>query len=584
MRSLKILASIVIILLLLGGAAFGYLFKTGFFTDPQIALRSLKKQEIAANSASVHDAATKGDFATLSLLSRAKVDFTQVNEAGQNALHLALNAQKFKTIPLLESEGCDLNARDSAGNTPLSLAFDFKQPELASSFLTSGANANFTLPNGELALPGYYQAKRLNEVSLLLGNGADPNSPASDGQTTLSLALQDGQANLACTLIEKGANPNALILGEPTLNAVLRNWKGWQLEQSAAMRILGSLLVSGADIEKEDSKGQRPLQIALETDFRPSLELLMPRVENVSGCLWLAIQHNNVAAIKELLVKGTPVEEVGPAGDTPLLYAIRQNRPSLVTALLSAGADPDQFCNEGQRALFLALALQNNDIILTLLNHENKPSLNVIMEETVSEEFRTLYGKTQKSQLDWYCRNETGLTSLMFAVLIKNLPAAERMIALGMDKNQGTAKPGVVYPIQMAAKNGDVKMQQLILGVPYADDQQARKFVIDLSSQKVTYYEHGEVKKTSRISSGQRGHRTPTGEFVITDKDRNHRSNLYGGAKMNYFQRFSCRAEGFHEGYTGSSFASHGCVRLPRSTAQFFWKHTKVGDRVTIQQ
>ena len=127
-------------------------------------------------------------------------------------------------------------------------------------------------------------------------------------------------------------------------------------------------------------------------------------------------------------------------------------------------------------------------------------------------------------------------------------------------------------------------MQQLILGVPYADDQQARKFVIDLSSQKVTYYEHDEVKKTSRISSGQRGHRTPTGEFVITDKDRNHRSNLYGGAKMNYFQRFSCRAEGFHEGYTGSSFASHGCVRLPRSTAQFFWKHTKVGDRVTIQQ
>lgn len=584
MRSLKPVFLIVALLLLIAGGILGFLYQKGFFADPQVALRELEKLGVPPTPTSVQKAALEGDLSLLQVLARAEADFTATDDSDRSPLHLALAGKHLRVIELLRREGYDLDARDQVGNTPLSMALDLEEHELATRFLEEGASPDYTLPNGELALPGYYQLGRLNDVSFLLDHEANPNSPAANGQTTLALALQGGKADLACKLIEKGSEPNGLVFGEPALAAVLKQWQTWKLAPENAMKVIGTLLVSGADAEKAGSDGQRPLQIALATDFRSPLELLMPRVENVSNTLWYAIEHDNVAAIENLLTKGSPVEEVGPKGDTPLLHAIRHNKPKLLKALLNAGADPDQFCNEGQRALFLALALENNDAVLTLLNHENKPDLSVIMEETVSEEFRELFGKTKKSQLDWYCRNENGLTCLMFAVLIKNLPAAEKMLELGMDKFQGTAKPGVVYPIQMAAKNGDVKMQQLLIGVPYQDDQQERNFVIDLSSQKVTYYENGEVKKTSRISSGQRGHRTPTGNFVITDKSRYHKSNLYGGAAMNYFQRFSCRAEGFHEGYTGSSFASHGCVRLPRSTAQFFWSRTKIGDRVTVQQ
>ena len=584
MRLLKPLAITLVLLLLLGGAVGGYLHQKGYFADPQIALRSLKKRQIPATSASVHKAAAQGDLTLLQVLARAQCDFNEPDNTGKTALIHALLGGHVGALEILSEQGCDLNARDQVGNTPLSILLDQNLPEVASRLVDQGANPNFTLPSGELALPGYQQAKRPDDVAFLLAHNANPNSPSLDGTSPLALALQDGQSPLACKLIEKGAKPNGLIFGEPALVAVLKEHQNWKLETADTMQVLGTLLVSGADVEKPGSDGLRPLQIAISNDFRPSLELLMPRAKDVSGSLWSAIAHDNVAAIQNLLAKGSPVEEIGPNGDTPLIHAIRHGKPDLLDSLLTRDADANQFCDEGQRAIFLALALEKKAVISTLIQHKNKPEITAVMEEEVREEFQELYGKKKKGLLHWYCNNETGLTPLMFAVLSKNISAAELFLNLGADKFQGTASPGVVYPIQMAAANGDVKMQQLLIGVPYEDEKQVREFVIDLSSQKVTFYKNGEVAKTSRISSGKSGHRTPTGSFVITDKTRNHRSNLYGGAEMNYFQRFSCRAEGFHEGYTGSSFASHGCVRLPRSTAQFFWKETKIGDRVKIQQ
>lgn len=581
MRFAKILLIVFTLLLLISGAGLGYLYQKGFFADPQVALRELEKQGIPASPATVLKTVASGDIVKLTTLARADVDFSQKDDQGRTTLHLALENDHLSMLPLLKQRGYDLDARDQEGNTPLSLTLDRSLHELASQLIAEGASPNFTLPSGELALPGYHQAKRADDVTFLLANGANPDSPALDGQSTLALALQDGDGALACKLLEKGSDPKGLVYGEPALIAVLKEHKNWKIEPAQTTRVIGTLLVSGADPELPGSDGLRPIQLALASDFRPALELLFPRIQNVSGCLWLAIEHNNVAAIENLLAKGSPVEEIGPEGDTPLIHAIRNGQTDLLASLLSADADPNQFSKEGQRALFFAIASKQTEAAVTLLSHQNRPDLSAVMEYPVSDEFRDLFAR--KGFFDWYCRNEEGLTPLMAAVMTSNLPVAEKLIELGVDRQQGTAAPGVVFPIQMAAENKNVQMQQLIIGVPYRDEEQVRNFVIDLSEQKVRYYKNGELQKTSRISSGMRGHRTPTGEFVITDKTRHHRSNLYGGAEMPYFQRFSCRPEGFHEGNTYSRFASHGCIRLPRSTAQYFWKETKRGDRVTIQ-
>ena len=579
MRIFKTLLILFIILFVGSGIALGILYQKGFFADPQVALRELEKQEIPASPASVQRAAISGDLATLKTLARAQVDFSQTDDQGRTALHHAIADGHLEALPVLREQDYDLDARDDAGNTPLSLLLDRSLNELASQLIEEGASPDFTLPSGELALPGYHQAKRSEDVTFLLQQGANPNSPALDGQSPLALALQDGEGELACLLLEKGADPNGLIFGEPALVAILKQHQNWKLDLPTTTRIIGTLLVSGADPEKAGSDGQRPLQVALKTDFRPTIELLLPRIKNVDDCLWLAIENNNVAAIENLLAKGAPVEEVGPSGDTPLIHALRFGKADLVTSLLSADADPNQFGQEDQRALFVALACQHEAATLALLKHRNGPATNIVMESPVSEEYRDLFAR--KGLFDWYCRNETGLNPLMAAVMLRSIPVTERLLELGIDRFDGTTKG--VYPIQMAAANGDVKMQQLLIGVSYREEDQERNFIIDLSDQKVTYYKNGEVAKTSRISTGMRGFRTPTGSYVITDRTRHKKSNIYNDAPMPYFQRFSCKAIGFHEGNTYSRFASHGCIRLPRSTAQFFWKEAKIGDRVTIQ-
>jgi lipoprotein-anchoring transpeptidase ErfK/SrfK len=135
--------------------------------------------------------------------------------------------------------------------------------------------------------------------------------------------------------------------------------------------------------------------------------------------------------------------------------------------------------------------------------------------------------------------------------------------------------------VGFAARRDDVKMMQLLLGRDPAHKQQWIR--VDLSEQKAWVYNaSGEEVFTTKISSGKKGFRTVTGEFVITNKTRDHVSSIYENAKMPFFQRLSCGDFGFHEGSCPGYAASHGCLRVPRGNAHKLWKITRIGDRVVI--
>lgn len=158
-----------------------------------------------------------------------------------------------------------------------------------------------------------------------------------------------------------------------------------------------------------------------------------------------------------------------------------------------------------------------------------------------------------------------------------------KLIEKGANRFAPTA-PRQVYPIQLAAKRKNIRVQQILIGVPHEDNEQAREFVIDLSKPTVTLFKNGEKAKTASISSGRSSHPTIPDKYVITDKSKMHHSNIYDSAEMPYFQRFSYTAMGFHQGSLAGYAASHGCVRLSMSTAKLLYKESKVGDRVTIEK
>jgi len=132
---------------------------------------------------------------------------------------------------------------------------------------------------------------------------------------------------------------------------------------------------------------------------------------------------------------------------------------------------------------------------------------------------------------------------------------------------------------------------------------------IDLRAQRAYFYKNGKLAGVSTVSTGREGFNTPPGTFRITQKNADHRSNLFGdyvdaagnvvvkdvdarkdpappgtkflGAPMPNFMRFH-GGIGMHAGYLPGYAASHGCVRLPAKMAQHFFDNVSAGTPVTV--
>jgi len=129
--------------------------------------------------------------------------------------------------------------------------------------------------------------------------------------------------------------------------------------------------------------------------------------------------------------------------------------------------------------------------------------------------------------------------------------------------------------------------------------------VVSLPKQRAFLMIGDQIVIDSPISSGKRGHSSPTGHFSVLEKDPNHRSNIYGdfvdrsgrtvragvsakidaapsgthyvGASMKWFMRLTAEGVGMHIGILPGYPASHGCIRMPSDGAKLFYDHVKVG-------
>ncbi|WP_209016972.1 L,D-transpeptidase [Roseibium aggregatum] len=106
--------------------------------------------------------------------------------------------------------------------------------------------------------------------------------------------------------------------------------------------------------------------------------------------------------------------------------------------------------------------------------------------------------------------------------------------------------------------------------------------LVSIKDQNIKVYRGLDLIETSPISSGKRGHSTPTGVFSILEKRRRHFSNLYNNAPMPYMQRLTWSGVALHQGRLPGYPASHGCIRLPRSFAKSLFSMTDRGMQVVV--
>src|SRR6202012_2324209 len=106
--------------------------------------------------------------------------------------------------------------------------------------------------------------------------------------------------------------------------------------------------------------------------------------------------------------------------------------------------------------------------------------------------------------------------------------------------------------------------------------------LVSLPDQVLYVYRNGVRIGRSTVSTGTKGHRTPTGGFTILQKKVDHESSIYKGAKMPHMQRLTWTGIAMHAGNLPGYPASHGCVRLPEDFAQKLYSVTTLGTSVII--
>ena len=108
--------------------------------------------------------------------------------------------------------------------------------------------------------------------------------------------------------------------------------------------------------------------------------------------------------------------------------------------------------------------------------------------------------------------------------------------------------------------------------------------VVSLGTQRAVVYRNGVPIGISTVSTGRPGYETPTGIFVILQKQVEHYSTTYDNAPMPYMQRLTWGGIALHAGNLPGYPASHGCIRLPPEFARLLYQVTKRGMTVIITE
>ena len=152
------------------------------------------------------------------------------------------------------------------------------------------------------------------------------------------------------------------------------------------------------------------------------------------------------------------------------------------------------------------------------------------------------------------------------------------LLAAGADRKLHTVRYKMLA-LYFAARTKNTKCVQMLLG--RGPDPGQLRVEISLARQRASVIKNGVPILHTPISTGRSGFDTPRGEYVITDKNRDHRSSVYH-VEMPFFMRLNCLDFGMHAGVVPNYPASHGCIRLPFAVAERLFREVPVGTFVMI--
>lgn len=399
-----------------------------------------------------------------------------------------------------------------------------------------------------------------DQAAQALVQGADPN----DAVSPLTLAAGRNDTELASLLVEYGADAS---LAPGALMAAL----------SHKNTVLASLLLNaGADPNLPDAKGTTPLASALTSGDIELARVMFRHGGYPDEFIEPAIQRGDTALLGTLFQYGIRPDRTDAAGNPLLVRAALDNKVELCTFLLKAGANPKLTGKDGLAPLHIACLAKQEPLMRTLLEggaDPNQPFTSPVKPEVLE--------KVDDANFKKWLKRDTGLTPLMLSASRGDTASLSLLLEKGARRGLQT-KGWQRYPVVFACDGEHVAAAKILLGRKPNPDEITHRVTINLSTQRAILYKNDEPVRSCRVSTGRKGFATPTGRFVITDKQRDWTSTIYKVA-MPYFMRLNCMEIGLHAGNCPGYPASHGCIRMPNSDVKFLFSVLQIGDAVTIE-
>ncbi len=106
---------------------------------------------------------------------------------------------------------------------------------------------------------------------------------------------------------------------------------------------------------------------------------------------------------------------------------------------------------------------------------------------------------------------------------------------------------------------------------------------VDIKSETLAVFRGGHQIGATRIIYGDDDKPTPIGIFPITQKNANHRSNIFVNAPMPYMLRMTNDGISIHGAdHVQPMYATNGCIGIPNGFAKRLFEVVALGDRIVV--
>ncbi len=104
---------------------------------------------------------------------------------------------------------------------------------------------------------------------------------------------------------------------------------------------------------------------------------------------------------------------------------------------------------------------------------------------------------------------------------------------------------------------------------------------VDLKAESMSVFRDGYEIGAAVIKFGDALKPTPTGVFPITQKSKDHISNIYD-VPMPYMLRLTNDGIAIHAAEVKWGYGTRGCIGVPEEFARLLFEQVKLGDRVIV--